>query len=229
MLEHDDAQRQLDELLALPEGDPRREQALADPAVRALYDSYRTFMAADATGVPGLDRADDALARLRGAMIMDGGADVRVPASARTDTRDSGAPWWKALFAPALRPALAFAVLAVAAGAAWFAMRPGTPEGVVVLRGGRGGDLQLLPARGTERGVELSWHRVPEADRYEVVFFTSQLTQIATLGETADTSAVVPRSMRTMLQRGGTEVLYRVVARSAGDEIVHSPVATLPR
>ncbi len=228
MLEQDDAQQRLDELLALPEGDPRRERALADPAVRALYDSYRTFMAADTTGVPGLDRADDALARLRGAMIMDGGADVRVPASARVDSRGD-TPWWRALFAPALRPALAFAVLVVAAGAAWFAMRPGTPEGVVVLRGNRGGDLQLLPARGTERGVQLTWRRVPEADRYEVVFYTSQLTQIATLGETADTTALVPRSMRTMLQRGGTEVLYRVVARSAGDEIEHSPVSTLPR
>ena len=128
----DATQRQLDELLALPEGDPRREQALGDPAVRALYDSYRTFMAADATGVPGIDRADDALARLRGAMIMDGGADVRVPASARVDRRGGGAPWWQALFAPSLRPALAIAVLVVVAGAAWLALRPTTPEHVVV-------------------------------------------------------------------------------------------------
>ncbi len=229
MADHDDTLRQLDELLALPAGDPRREEALRDPALRALHDSYVAFLAADASGVPGLDRAEDALARLRGAVIMDGGEPRPVPASARTIVAAARTPWWQALFAPALRPALAFVVLLVAAGALWTTLRPPARPNVVVLRGGRSGELVVVSARPSERGVQLVWRRVAEADRYEVVFYTSQLTQIATLGETADTTALVPRSMRTMLQRGGTEVLFRVIARAAGDEIEHSPVATLPR
>jgi hypothetical protein len=227
---HDDDLRLLEELDALPDGHPRRAEILRDPAIRALHDSYRAFMTGEAAGVPGIERAEDALSAFRGEHVVGITPMWRPAASAeRRVVEAPRAPWWRALLAPAMRPVLAFGALALVAGAVWLAVRPGGDPAVPTLRGGKGGSLELQPARVTERGIELSWHPHPEADQYEVVFYTSKLTHIMSLGETADTFAVVPHSTRTLLARGGTEVLYRVVARREGDEVTHSPVAGLPR
>ena len=224
---HDDDLRQLDELLELPEGDPRRDAMLRDPAVRALYDSYAAFMQAESAGVPGLDRAQDALSRFRGEHIAGGAVEAREERP-RAVRAKPGPSFWERLFSPGWRPALAFAALVIVAGAVFLTMQPRRPSNVVVLRGGRGGEMELLPARVTERGVELTWRSVSDADSYEVLFYTTKLEQLATLGETAETTATVPASMRTLMARGDIEVLYRVVARRQGDELSHSPVVTLP-
>lgn len=226
----DDELKQLDELLALPEGDPRRAELLRDPALRALHDSYVAFQRSDAAGVPGLDRAEDALSAWRGREIAGApGAALSERATPRAAVRDESPSWWSRLFAPSLRPALAFAALAVVAGAVWWTMRPTTPANVEVLRGGRDGEMTLHAATVGERGVSLSWSPVPEADSYEVEFYTERLEKLATLSETADTAAIVPPNMRTLMARGGIEVLYRVVARREGEELSHSAVEPLPR
>lgn len=220
----------LDELLALPEGDPRRTALLSDPALRALHDSYVAFQRSDAAGVPGLDRAEDALSAWRGREIAGApGASLRERSTARATVRDEAPSWWSRLFAPSFRPALAFAALAIVAGAVWWNVRPQPPANVEVLRGGRGGEMTLHAATVGERGVRLAWSPVSDADSYEVEFYTERLEKLATLGETSDTTAVVPPNMRTLLARGGIEVLYRVVARREGEELSHSAVQPLPR
>jgi hypothetical protein len=229
-----DRAERLAEMLDLPAGDPRREEFERSPANRALLKSYRAFL----TPGDGPPEADRALAKTLLDARIDrelglGSASAEPPAPVRARAPADGPrprPWW----APALRPAFAFATLAVVGAGVWFAMRPasrapgelrgrevtgsGAPASVVTLRPSR-----TLPGG----ALELSWEPVAGAEGYEVRFFATDLSDLARIPAGAKSRLPLdPAHLPAGLHRGAI-VLWQVAAQSRGAVIATSEAGTL--
>lgn len=208
----------LDALLALAEGDPRRDHLRTCARCHALAESYALFLApADAheSHVDDADRAFDALrARLLAGEVS--------PALRRSTWRD-----W---FAPALRPAWALAALTVLVGGALVVSRLQAPAPNHVLRGTTDQAMTLAPPVALADGdVRLGWKGVPGADTYEVVFYSSTLDELDRAAAGAETSILLPAGRIPAVYEKGEILLYRIIASHGGDEVARSPVGTLRR
>lgn len=216
----------LDELLALPAGDPARAALEADVSRKALAASHRLFCepGADATAAH-VEAADERLSAWRESAI--GGSPSPDPARALRSPRPR--PWWSIFATPALRPALAMAGVAIVIAGVllWPSLAP--RERGIMLRGGAGRALVLAPAHVDASGATLSWSPAPEADAYEVVFYATDLTEVARHAAGDSTSLRLTAAELPDAYRSGQPVFYRIIASLKGDETARSQVGTLQR
>lgn len=192
-------------IAGLPEDHPDRVAFEADPRRRALLREYQAFLeAAPAAG----SRPEEARSALDAVLARE---------RDRSPARRSGAarPWLR-------RTLLAVAAVGILGlGLRAQLDRPRDPSG---LQRGQG-----APAfRALQGGVEgdqivLRWTRHPEADRYEVILYAADLTEMHRTGATADTTLVLGRDQ----WGGGEPTAWRVVGRAGGDEVARSSLGSL--
>jgi hypothetical protein len=218
---------QVQDLLELSEADPRRRHARECPRCRALVDSYRLYREPGAP--PAEARVEDAEARLRAVMAQAIGAGL--PATRQSVT--SGPTWIERLFHPALRPAWAFAALAVVLGLAtvWPRLQPIGRR--VELRGGPTEHpvepLAFVGGSYGPGGVELRWRAWPGAESYEIEFFSGDLQPIGRVRAMAETSLVVPLERLPFRAVQLEGALVRIHARVGGDVVGSSRAVALGR
>jgi len=224
------AEETLHEVLALPESDPRRSHLESCPRCRALVLSYRQFVAPDAQestsyGTEEATRLDDFRGRLMSGTAAGAGAAAPQGGGA------PGGSWWSRLFAPALRPVWGLAALAIVLGGLWLGPRIGGPRGSEpVLRGGTQAALALGEVEHLADGsVRLMWQPHPEAEHYELRFYSASLEPIAGRPMGLETSVTVAPGDMPEAWRAGAVVLYRIVAMRGGDEIEASAPGSLQR
>ena len=98
--------------------------------------------------------------------------------------------WSDRLFAPALRPVWALAAIAIAFGVMKIAPKS-PPVGPPKLRGGNAHELATaMPSYAASR-VTLVWSANPEADHYQLRFFSTALAEIGRRDLARDTSVTL--------------------------------------
>ena len=220
---------QLQAISEQPADSEQRRHARECPRCSALLTEYTLYLSMR-DPAPGAD-PDDATRRLSAFLRREIGAP---PASAPTAERPSVAhtlgtsparseSWLDRLFAPAWRPALAFAVVALAAAAVLLVPRMKPHEGGEQLRGstsGTGPRVELVQVDRDVAGARLSWHAFAGADGYQVRFFTRDLREVARIAVGPDTV----RTFDTTELPGdrGAPLVIRVVALAGGDELSSS-------
>ena len=240
---------QLAAILELPPDDPRRLELERSPRGRALLRTYRAFLApgrapaeADLENARaslhamldrelGLGAAPSTASRSEAATPAGPRPEVVGPAPAHAAARAPRRSWW---WMPAPRLAFAMAALAVAVAGVWYVSRPPGPA-APELRGhrveGTGAPtvaLTLHPARTLAGGaVELSWEPVAGADRYQVAFFATDLTDLAHPAPTTEPRLVLaPGALPAGLSRASS-VLWQVTARRGSEPLAVSETAPL--
>jgi hypothetical protein len=212
------------DVFALPERDPRREHARTCPRCGALLESYRAFALAEEPAVPRAELAD-ADARLTRVLEELAGP----PAAAhRGRVREAGPGFWERLRYPAMRPALAFAALALVLGGAWLGTRAMHRESGVVLRGEAPAPTIVIERAERSAGaLHLAWRTFSGADAYEAHFYSGELVEIGRL-PLHGTRADLPIATLPFRPAPGGILLVRVIALAHGDPIATSsarPVA----
>jgi len=221
------APEDLDRVLSAAPEDPRRVHArtcVRCGALIAAYESYR-----DAREDAPKAEIDQAEARLNAFMASTLGAEAGAPladAAARVVPR-------KLVFArPAprfgwLRPALGVAAILVVAGTMWW---PRTTLGPsrVTLRGGTATAprIALEPPVFHAGRLAVRWAAFAGAERYEVRFYSSDLTELGRLAATGASLDAGTAQLPFAPDSAGS-VLVRVVALVAGSEIASSAPKTL--
>jgi len=210
------------EILALPDGHPRRRHSEDCPRCHTVLLSYSAFIDAP---IAEESEADDAEARL--SVFLEStieGTSAEAPGSVRGG--EGILPrMMRGLFA---RPVLAAATLViVAAGVMWW--HPWTQDRPVLRStspGETGRPLGLQPPQTVaDGGVRLNWQPMDGADSYQERFYGNDLGEIARLDPVTGTTAVVLKSQ--LPPDTPSTVLWRVVALHNGDEIGVSPPAPL--
>lgn len=233
----------LDELAGiadLPGDDPRRLHLEGCPRCTSLVAAYRDFMAATTTPA-GADPRDaearlaERLAREWGASAGDGNAGASaheaLPGDRGGGLRRRLEAWWSL---PALRPALAVAVIAIVAGGVFLvpALRSRLVE-TPVLRGGRPDSLEAAvgfevdPPRPGPAGTELSWGATAGAQRYQVILYSTDLVELSRLEPVAGTRLLLRRADLPAHVAPGTSLLWRVTALRGNEEVGLSSVGTV--
>ncbi len=213
------APEDLDRWKELPDSDSRLVHVQSCPRCRALIEAHRLFHS------PTPDDTDPAQLLAANAALTAHIAELTSPTGATSASASE--PWWRVLFAPALRPALAFAAITIVVAGAMlgpqFSSRPGPPA----MRGGSSQGFALEPIRERpDGGIALHWSLVPEATHYRVQFYS---TALESLGESAEfTGAQVvlaPSQLPTGVDR--RDLLVRVIALHDGEQITRSAVVPL--
>jgi len=221
----------LGEVLALAESDPRRRHLDDCPRCRALVVSYRQFLDPGSEemasyGTEEHERLNAFRERLAGI------APVATPAPGGTMPAPVAEKrsWAERLFTPGLRPLWAVVAIAIAFGVMKIAPTH-PPENVVpTLRGGTPEALTVrTPTYGDAGAVTLVWNAVPEADHYEVRFFSSALTELGRHAAGGDTVATLAAADLPLPYRSGEAILFRVVALKDGDELATSAPGSLKK
>jgi hypothetical protein len=208
----------------LPADAPERVHAAECPRCRAALLALAEFERQDVT-LPAEAGAERARARLDAAIES---LTSPAPAAAAPGRgRAAREPGWLArlLAPPALRWASAFAVLAVVAASAWFAVRgpaAHAPRGGRVVRG-EAAEASPLSVRATGAGWELAWSPVAGADSYDLVFLDSDLREVARLTGLREARIVLSRESLPPGVAPGVPMLVEVDARAGGD-VVRSAV-----
>ena len=215
---------ELGQILALPEKDPRARHLRECPRCRSLVRAYREF-AAPTEGVPA--GADLVAARATLMEKVEAEIHARRPRPTTSRGENPMMSLWRKLTS---QPALAGAVVVlVVIGTLWFA-RPTDNGTAPVLRGREDPAVKnfgTLEARRAADGARiLSWQTVPEADSYEVTFFTAGLEEIGH-ESVAGPSLTLTRERMEAWAAGGDVILWRVTALRGGDPVGSSPVSTL--
>ncbi|NOT33228.1 MAG: hypothetical protein HOP12_03560 [Candidatus Eisenbacteria bacterium] len=218
----------LAEVFALSESDPRRRHARDCPRCSSLLESYRLFLS------PGSELQSDHVARAAArldevvaSMTGIAGSSARPIADATSGKRSAnatGLSWLERLLHPSLRPALAFAVLALVLGgvAVWprLAMTPAPRGGEPVLRGERAiAEFALGRAELGVGGLDLEWAGVSDAEGYVVRIFTPELQEIGTLGPLSTTSFHSALANLPFTLPAGETIVVQVAAVRSGDTL----------
>jgi hypothetical protein len=227
----------LGDVLALPQSDPRRRHVDECPRCRALAVSYREFLdPSEEVGSYGSaedSQLTDFREHLTGVASAPAGptrlhdANARAAAPAR-GTDGEPRSWSERLFAPALRPVWAIAAIVIAFGVMRIA--PQSPPGSAtapVLRGGSAHELATATPSYAANRVTLVWSAHPEADRYQLRFFSTALAEIGRRDLGRDTSVTLAIGDLPAAYAGGETILWRVVALKAGDELESSAPGSL--
>ncbi len=210
----------------LPDDHPLRAHARECPRCRALLDSYAAFATGDPGDVPAADLAD-ADARLTRALANAIGAPAPAPTAARP-AADRDPSVWERLWHPAMRPALAFAALALVAGAIVWWPREGGHGGAPTMRGeARAGVLEVTRAEWADGTLRLAWRPVAGAEDYELRCFSSALAEIGRVGPLTGDRADIATSR--LPAAAGDTLLVRVVALAGGDPIATSAARVIVR
>jgi hypothetical protein len=236
-------------VVELPPDHARRAHARECARCGALLESYEAFLSADA-GAASPREVAEADAKLGAAIAALTGVDPAAalsgvvrsgPAARAEDT--PGAPrvgqagrpdrpsWWRWALTPQGRLAYAAAAIAVL-GIALLLPRQ-RPESAIpqvpVLRGGApGAAFTVARAALDPAGLAIAWPAWPGADAYQLVFYTSDLREVARRAAVTDTAIVVPRDALPAAEADGV-LLVRVLALHGGDVITESHVVTLHR
>lgn len=205
-------------LAALPAGDPRLAHLAVCPRCRSRLALYREFL--EPSALPGGARADEADARLAAVLEREILAATR-PAPART----RGENWLARWLAPARRPVWALAAIAVVAAGVWAIARgPSRP----LMRGPETGTGVEVRAPVESAGaVTLAWRPVRGADRYEVRFYATDLSDLARLPAPAGDRLELRRGTLPPPLSSGERVLWQVVALHGGDVLARSRTRSL--
>lgn len=222
----------LGDVLALPESDPRRRHVDECPRCRALAVSYRQFLEPSSEEAASFGTAEDrrltdfrerltGVAAAPSAPMPDAKARAAAPAPRS---------WSDRLFAPALRPVWALVAIAIAFGVMQLAPKsPHRSATAPVLRGGSAHELATATPSYAANGVTLAWSANPEADQYQLRFFSSALTEIGRRDLGRDTSVTLAIADLPAAYAGGETILWRVVALKGGDEIETSAPGSLQK
>ena len=203
-------------LAELPPDDPRRVALEADPIAAARLRAYEEFMSPGPLP-PGADLAA-AEARLLAAIDV----ATAIPSSARRR-----APSFR--FAPALAVA---AALVVAVGL-WTQVVRRDDRRAPILRGSSSpettGGWAARPAMTPlgEGRASLSWAPAPGATRYEVVFLSADLSEVARVRDLTAPTLLLDRASLPAGLTSGTTVLWRVGAYAGDDEVARSGTSPL--
>ncbi len=210
-----------DELLTTEPDASLRDHLGSCARCRARLAQLRAFVAGAES--PGA-RVGEADARL--AAALDEAIFAASPAAAASPRRIAEPPkpsFWAALFAPALRPAWGFAMVAMVAGGVWLATRPQTAE----VRGDGASPvaLETLEPVVGEHVVTLTWTPVAGATRYDVTFLADDLTEMGAPVKVTEPTLVLRGDALPEGLRGGASVLWIVTARTGEVELSHSVAA----
>jgi hypothetical protein len=206
----------------LPPDDPSRVHARECPRCHALLDAYLAFDAADASGVPAAELADADTRLTRSLAELTGvGAGT---AATRVDPRADHAPsFWERLLHPALRPALVFAALAVAAGAVLLWPRSAVREPGMVLRGGSHSPAFAVSiAERRDDSLHVTWSPAPNADDYRLEFYSGALVEIGRMSPVTGTRADVALGALPFRTTPDETLFVRVAALSGEDVLATS-------
>lgn len=214
-----------------PAGDPRRAHVASCARCSALRAELLAFAAGDSAAVGATrDELRAANDRLAGVLAAEVAGEV-TPTRRADVPRESGswlARMLAALASPAMRPALAVAVIAIVAGAWWMSRGPragGEPE----LRGATpaGAAVELMAPAAPERGhVTLEWKAASGAEDYRIELLTEELDPLATFGPVAATRYDLGAGAASGV-RSGTRALVRVIALRDGQAIAESAMQPL--
>jgi hypothetical protein len=227
---------ELAEVARLPVDDPRRAHLARCPRCRARLASYKAFM--DSAELPeGADTAD-AKSRLSLAMQREifgvHAAQIEADASvSRSTGRDSGASpegpirrLMQLLTMPALRPVWAVGVVALLVVVVHEALQPArVTQGPITLRGTDEGSGAAVAAeaRVLEDGsILFSWNPITDADRYELVLYGADLSEIGRLDAGPANFLMLRPDARPEAARHGVGLFWRVLCLRGGDELVRS-------
>jgi hypothetical protein len=232
------APEELDLVLAAPEDDPRRVHARGCVRCGALVAEYESFREARERAPKA--EIDLAVARLNALMASTLGAEAgAVPAGGASAAAAAPAPPEpprepRRLVFPKptprfawLRPALGFVAIAAVAGAMWW---PRTTLGPsrVTLRG----ETQAAPRLAVEAPVfqrgrlAMRWAAYPGAERYDVRFYGSDLTELGRLSA-SEPSLDAGTAQLPFAPDSARGVLVRVVAMISGSEVASSVPRTI--
>jgi len=229
----------LGDVLALPSSDPQRRHVDECPRCRALAVSYREFLEPAPEEIASYGTAEDRQLtdfreRLTGAApapattAHDSRARAAVPPASRP--ANAGRSWSDRLFGRALRPVWVLAAIAIAVGVMKIAPKspPGSPA-APVLRGGTPHELATATPSYAANGVTLAWSANPEADHYQLRFFSSALAEIGRRDLGRDTSATLATGDLPTAYASGETIFWRVVAMKSGDELESSAPGSLKK
>jgi hypothetical protein len=125
-----------------------------------------------------------------------------------------------------MRPALAFAAVAIVAGITlWSTSRGPAPR--AVRGGGETMALVLSEPRAISNGIELTWTPVAGAEAYRVVFYGADLKESAHVDGLVEARLVRRAGSLPSGLTGGAEVLAEVTALRNGDPIATSKAQAL--
>lgn len=212
---------ELDALAMLKPTDRQWDHVRACPRCRALVEAHRLF---HSPSPEELEAAHTREADL--ALTAHLAALTAMPIRAASPARE---PWWRLLFAPAMRPALAMATVTVVVAAAMLWPRIAPQELPSELRGGPGAKLTVvLLERDADRSLTLRWNAIDGATQYRIEFYSAALERVADTLIVGTTSATIPNRSRLGATTADAQ-LVRVVALNNGDVLVRSDTAPLPR
>ncbi|MEO5617287.1 MAG: hypothetical protein ABIS67_05920 [Candidatus Eisenbacteria bacterium] len=225
------AEDSLGEILSLPDSDARRAHLESCPRCRALVVGYRQFLEPSREAAHGYGTQEEThltafRERLSGAVpaeparVDERSGDPRVP----------GGPWWSRAFAPPLRVAWALVAVAVVFGGLWLGPRSRLRGTEPVLRGGTTvalaiGEAIALP----DGGIRLSWQPHPEAEHYEVRFYSTALAEIGRRNAGREPRVTIGPADMPEVYRAGNVVVYRIAALTGADELEVSAPGSLQR
>ena len=203
-------------LAALPPDDPCRMAFESDPIAAARLRAYEEFMSPGPLP-PG---ADLAAAEARLLAAIEAATASQAPAGRRP-------PSFR------LAPALAVAAALVVAVGLWTQLARRDDRRAPILRGpsapettGSWAAHLVVESLGQGR-VSLSWSPAPGATRYQVVFLSGDLSEVARVADVSAPAIVLDRaSLPAGLVSGGT-VLWRVGAYEGRDELARSGTVPL--
>lgn len=229
---------ELEQLAALPAGDPRRQHLERCPRCRMLLHSYQAFVKEPEAGPAA--RGSDLDARLATALDREIFGRAAVPAAAAECEEVSlpgrrGLGWLRDAFRgrPVLRiAAISAAVLLIVLGVREAGQLRPQGTGEIVLRGAGPAETDALSAqvRLLPQGAwDFSWSPVADADAYRIVLYDKdriERTQLEAVGGSA--SLTVARADLPAPVGGESVLFWRVIAFERGDEIGRSRLQLLP-
>lgn len=204
-------------LMALPPDHHERLAAERDPAFSAWARMAGVFESNEAAP---LDEA--ALAPRRAELARRWRAGLR-PAALSTPVRSG---WFERLVAawaaPPRRAALVFVALVGVASVGWWAVA--NRDGGEPVRGAptEAREVHWREPLHTAGALSLRWDALPGAERYELVFHSAELNEVARVDVGAATSREWAASALPAGLASGVRVEVEVVAFAKGDEIARS-------
>ncbi len=214
-----------DELLDLPQGDPRKEHLAGCSACRSLLLAYRRFL--DPSDLPNGAQPGPAgkeLSRFLAEQLDKDSSEPSVPPFSSRLLAALTGPW--------LRPGLALVAVFLIIGVFWVnGDGPSLPGHSGVVRDLPAEDAMtwrlLPPARLEAGGLELAWEPYLEAESYRVQLLDASLLELGSFD-----SARAPRfeiGAASIAALTGEARFWRVLAISGGDEVARSGTRSLPR
>jgi len=243
------APEDLENVRASASDDSRRVHARECPRCGALLAAYESYH--EAREEAPRAEIDEAESRLNAFLAREIGADAPAAAPALVTAAAPGAapapaaaptpaplapprPAPRRLVFPAqaprftwIRPALGFAAILAVAGALWWPRTTLGPSRVTLRGSGATAPRIALETPVFASGrLTLDWAAYPGADRYEVRFYSSDLTELGRLTATDSKLAADAKSL-PFAPDSARAVLVRVVALMGGAELASSAPKTI--